>query len=427
MKYLFLLSFLIAHSFAMAQQSDSIVPLLNDYKFEEALLSIESSLTETPENSMLWYHKSLAHKGLFKYSEAINSAKQAISLDSLKPRYQFLLADLYNATGQMEQAIACYSGIIQGDTANIPVRMKLANMYFQQQKYKPALAQYYYIAQCDTSNWYVIRQQAVCYEKIRTEASLPMSLYRKALSINPEDEVSVKRLTRIYLDNNDYLGAAEISDQYLALQPQNTAVLKLNAYAYLHAKESKKAIEQFEKCLVLSDSSFFVYKFMGLSYYNLNDYEPSINYLEKAFNLDSTDVQTCFFLGASCGRLYFKQKGIDYLKYTIELLEPDKEFVSKVYKELATTYTSFSKYEEAGMAYVNALEYNPIDHQLLYEMANVYDLQVKDYASARKFYAMYLDSTRSSKDTLKTTIIRRNYTEERLKSLDEEEFWNRKE
>jgi tetratricopeptide (TPR) repeat protein len=301
--------------------------------------------------------------------------------------------------------------------------MKLANLLFQQQNYVEASGHYNYLSHIDTTNWFVLRQLAICYEELHTPPTFPITYYLKALELNPLDQVSVSRLSRIYFSMNDYKKALDLTNGFLEIDSLNTRVLRLNGYTYLHLREADSAIKQFHKCITLADTSFFVYKFLGLSYFQKNDYEPTIDYLTKAYRIDSTDIQTSFFLGASCGRLYYKQKGIDYLHHTLTLLKPDKDMVSKVYKELALAYQSFSKYNEANLALEQALEVNPTDNEILLQMGKNFDHNLKDYDNAIKYYSMYIDSTSANNDTLGTVYYNRIRSEKRIEKIKEENFW----
>lgn len=418
-------SLIVLFTFRMgiAQNLDSIIIELNNQQFEQVLEKVKIVETQSQATGELMYLKALAYKGLYKYTEAMRCGEQSLQLDSTSIRTRFLLADLYTTSGQIGNAILCFKRIIGIDSTNLRGHMKLANLLFQQQNYVEASGHYNYLSHMDTTNWFVLRQLAICYEELQTPLTFPIMYYLNALELNPLDQVSVSRLSRIYFSMNEYKEAVNLTNGFLERDSLNTQVLRLNGYAFLHMREADSAIKKFHKCIALSDTSFFVYKFLGLSYFHKNDYEPTINYLTKAYRIDSTDIQTSFFLGAGCGRLYYKQKGIDYLHHTLSLLKPDKDMVSKVYKELASTYQSFSKYREANHALAQALEVDPTDNEILLQLGKNFDYYLKDYENAIKYYSMYIDSTSVDNDTLGVVNQNRSRSEKRIQKIKEEKFW----
>lgn len=418
--YFFALNIISTSLFSSA--TDSVSFYLNNYQPNEALKLIEQQLDLGSVNAGLFYLKARAHKDLFEISDAIIAVKKSIAHDSVALNSWFLLADLYDLSGNTNNGINAYKKILDKDSTNMQAHFRAGNLYMKQENYLNAVTHFGKIVVSDTSNWYALRRLTRCYEKLQAPVQYILPMYNKVLELNPDDRITKNRICMILLGENKYRDVVEFTNNLLQNDSLNTKLLGFNGYAYIQLQEKDSAITSLMKCIELNDTSFFVHKYLGLSYYNKRDYDSSIFYLEKAYAVNNTDPHTVYYLGSSCGRLYYKQKGIDYLKEAIELLSPDEEFLSKSYAELGRTYESFYKPREAGEAYNMAYEYNNRNTDLYYLMGTHY--YKKNNELARKYLTMYIDSTLAQGDNSSKTEYYRLASTRILDKIKEDKFWN---
>lgn len=429
MKYFttFILSLFSISLFSGQPNIDSkIYADIQNYNYNAALISIDSVLTQEPDNYNLLALRAKTLANQYKFAEALTDAEKVLENDSTRIDIYFLIGDIQKQFGQAEKAIQSYSKILVLNSGNMQARMLLANLYYQEEEYPKALEQYNYIATADSSNLFCMRQIGRCFERLSLN-KFAIPYYQFVLEQNPADRIAVFRLSNILMKSNQFTAGIKHTSEYLKTYPEDYKILRLNGYLYLRSNLPDSSVIRFEKALATGDSSFYTLKYLGLSYYELHDYEMAFKNLEKAFKIDTSDAELSYFLGISCGKSYYKAKGIEYLKHTLKLLEPDVTFQSAVYKAMGDVYTSHYKYDKALTAYEQALDLAPKNRDIIALIALHYDEELENPDSARRYYEMYLDSMQ--KDTARNEKItkQREWIIHRLRHLNEEEFWNMEE
>lgn len=418
---IFWISIVISIS-SIANSTDSITFYLNNYQPGKALQLIDSEIQQNPEAAIFHYYKAQANKAMFNITKAVNAAQQATLLDSLSINNWFLLAELQHMAGNIEGSIASYNQIISFDSTNLQANFKVADMYFKDEKYMHALGHYNIVANNDSTNWYAFRRIARCYEKLGFPGQLTIPAYYHVLELNPADRFSKHRISFIYVGNKLYREAVDATNEFLQFDSLDTKILSLNGFGYLQLHEQDSAIKSFSKCIELNDTSYFNYKYLGLACYNKRWYHQSVDYFEKAYKINSQDPRTVFYLGASWARSLDSETGVKYLLETIDLLQPDEEFLSKAYSELGHTYSRLHKSDEAEEAFNMAFEYNNSNRDLYFIMGMHY--RNKDHVLAEKYLTMYIDSTLADNDNSAKSKHYREFSEKMLEQIEEEKFWN---
>jgi tetratricopeptide (TPR) repeat protein len=327
------------------------------------------------------------------------------------------LANCYKMTGNINKALV-YLTKADSLMPNIAVKIELANLLYNSDRYFDALNIYRELLGADTSNIYLLRSVGHCYNNLELKDSA-MFYYEKAAKLNPVDFQSVYRACLIYLDKRAYLKGINITRKFLLFDSTDIRINRMNAYMYLLNSNYDTAVSKFNRCILANDTSLFVNKYLGVAYFKLEKYDTAKIFLERAYFKDSMDAKTCNFLGISCIQSYYKKLGIKYLKRAIQLTIPDAINLSSLYKNLAEGYNGFYKPQEGLEAFLKALEVNPKDTMLLYKIAWQYDFELKQPENSLSYYRKFLKTRQLSDSSQPEKKIKDEYStyDEKTKQL----------
>ncbi len=385
----FLLVLLFLHTTLFSQETqvrDSISQLISGCQFPKALELLNRQLVIHPQSAPLWYEQGMAFKGLAKHMDAINSFTIALKLEPNNIQSLLEISNCYKMTGRINKALIC---LAKADSLmpNISIKIELAGLLYNSDRYSEALYIYLGLFRSDTENIFLARSVGHCYSNIDLKDSAIL-FYEKAAKLNPVDFQSVYRASLLYLDKKAYLKGIALTNRYLASDSTDTRINRMNAYLYLLTGSFDTALIKFSKCIVSKDTSVFVNKYLGVTYLKMEDYLNAKIFLEKAYSKDSMDAKTCNYLGISCMQSYYKKLGIKYLNRAIQLTDPLN--MAALYKNLAEGYNGFYMPKDGLEAFIVSHDLNPGDTFLLYKIAYQYDFEFKDFDNSMKYYQEFL-------------------------------------
>ena len=153
---------------------DSIAKLVSNCQFPKALELINRQLVLYPQSSLLYYFQGEALKGEAKHLEAIISFKRALNAESNNLQTLIELANCYKMTGNINKALLY---LLKADsiTPNIAVKIELANLLYNSDRYFDALSLYRELLKSDTSNIFLLRSVGHCYSNLdlKDSAEIP--------------------------------------------------------------------------------------------------------------------------------------------------------------------------------------------------------------------------------------------------------------
>jgi len=409
------------------QSKDSVVFYMQQYNYEKAVHLIEEG-GEDLADPMLLYLKGNALKSLNDFQGAAACFEKILAEDSLNVKLIADLAECYKSLNAFGKAQALYKKAMVLEPANRYLVQQLAGTYYLDDNF-PEAAGFYSLAITGDTVYYLARQLARCFDNMDSTGPA-IRYYHKALLLNPYDEASVSRLATLYINKKEYAGAIAVTDSFLRIGSSGSKIPRLSGYAHFLNEDYALSAERFKFCLQQNDTSVFVHKFLGYSLFKLEQYGEAKDFLEKAFLLDTLNADLCYTLGLSCDLSYYKKQAIEYLHMTIGLVTPSSSFMSRIYQDLAVSYTGFYKYPEALEMYLKAFDLTPGDTLLLYRIASHYDNWMKDYNMALQYYRKFMDTRPKERKDLSTinmngaiVVSYYDFVERRMKEIREEMFW----
>lgn len=342
-----------------------------------------------------------------RYQEAEDYLKKAYPEPVTDLNILAKLAYTAQMAGKLADAESYYQRVYDLDSTRTAVLFNLGSINLRRGNYIKSEAFYKKIIEKDTGNFMVYKQLAkICFEK--GEQAQTLTYLSRANQINPFDPDVASDLSEMLLIFKKYDVAEKVLGQAIINDPENVELLY--GLVKLFSLENKFADTK-ETCLKLmklGDESAFVLTKLGLAYYNLKEYECAIAAL---INIPAQyQGETSYYLtGMAYKGLSDRPKAIEFMKKAIDAgISPN---IADYYGEIAGSDEKLGKNKAAAAAYQKALEFNE-DPTIVYLLANLYDIKLKDKKKAVFYYKKYIASNPSSK---KQTYIA--YSKSRIEEL----------
>ena len=409
---------LLAVSIAINSQNiDSINYYVKNYQYAKALELIETEKDNSDETLNL---KASLYKNLHKYHEAIENYKFLYQKDTANIRLIVDMSGCYEAINDYETSQSLLNIAVELDSTNFFVIQKLGDSYYKSQKPLHAINTYLYAEQIDSS-YYLARQLALCYESILAD-TFAIVYYKKALNFNPNDFRSLLRMVNIYRNQKEFDTALVITDNYLLRDSLNTKVLQMSGILNYTTGRFGGAIRRMQKCLELKDSADMVIKYLGYSHFKRKEYDLAYNYLAYTCAKELNNPDAHYMAGMAFAMTGKADIGIIYMEIALDILTAvDSSYMSKFYYDLATTRQKNYQWRQAITDFEKSFSYNPEseDYLKIYEIARIYDQNLKNRKKAIEFYSKSLKLIAGDTEIEK---IFKNSAESRIQRLREEEF-----
>jgi len=253
--------------------------------------------------------------------------------------------------------------------------------------------------------------------------------YEYAFSLNQKDVFVAHRLGNLYLLNKKLIHAINAVSVGLEYDSTNLDLLKLRGYLYLHFGLTEMAIVDLQKAWLQDSLSIFTNKYLGMSHYEEKQFDQARISLMEAFRLDSLDAETAFFLGNACRGCSYEEDAVGYYRKALELNQPDPMTMKNIYVQLAELFKVLHRFDEAFDAYDMALEYDPADNTIYFNIAQTYDRNLNLKETAIEYYETFLsrghpDQESTSESEIPATA-RELHARERINRLKEDLFFEK--
>jgi tetratricopeptide (TPR) repeat protein len=214
--------------------------------------------------------------------------------------------------------------------------------------------------------------------------------YKKTVEKNPADFVTSVKLAKLYLKKNQLEEVINLTNQCLQKDSLNIPMNKLSGAAYCLSHRYSKAIEQLKK-IEAADSTYDTNYFMGMSYYGNDNYTNAQKYLENVYRKDTANLSVIYYLGNAYAESFNSQKAIEYLNKGIYIAQKVDSTLYRYYSVLSTAYHNQEKYKEEISALMNSYKYMPTHSLILYKIASIYDIALKDEEKLKYYLEQYIN------------------------------------
>jgi tetratricopeptide (TPR) repeat protein len=286
-------------------------------------------------------------------------------------------------------AIPLLESISSRYTPNIYCLRELADCYLQTDNFKGSKECLRKALSLSPENSVLLRLLGDSFEQEGKKDSA-IVYYKKTVEKNPADFVTSVKLAKLYLKKNQLEDVIDLTNQCLQKDSLNIPMNKLSGAAYCLSHHYSKAIEQLKK-IEAADSTYDTNYFMGMSYYGNDNYTNVQKYLENVYRKDTANLSVIYYLGNAYAESFNSQKAIEYLNKGIYIAQKVDSTLYRYYSVLSTAYHNQEKYKEEISALMNSYKYMPTHSLILYKIASIYDIALKDEEKLKYYLEQYIN------------------------------------
>ncbi len=379
--------FLVGFLFSTNGSCQKIDLLILNQEYENALNILQKEISSNP-NGDLYFKQGVVYAKLNDFEASIKSYKKALDYSPNNPVTLAELGETLALLGNYSQAAFYYKQSVIASNNDLVLKSKLGRVYINLDQYGDAYEVFHQIYALDSTNIYWDKQYAYCITKTGGDKRKAINLYEYVLARNPYDLGTYSNLATLYYQaKQDSLGLKTILNG-LKYFPENGKLQLKRANHYYGKKQYAQAAENYSIYLAKNDSAYDVLKNYGISLYFADQWEKAVLIIEKCIQLKLDDPYTLFYTSLSYKKLANHEVAEAYMKTAIEASTP--YYLPEMYHHLAQILGQQRKYEESIAALKEAYEMDPLNFELLFEIATTYEEYNNNKTLALNFYRMYL-------------------------------------
>ena len=395
-------------------QSSSLQELVNRKQFTQVIALADSLTAADSADYVTMSAIGQAYEGVLRYKEAYQCFRHCLSMDTTNVDALNAVARAAINFGKIAEAKRCFQKVLETDTLNFYANNQLARLYYQLGDYGQSMEYYHTLASFESDNPSILAGLADCHVKKGTGPNtlIALSLYARALEINPENIRVASSLINTLLRMGDGKGALQVCDTALYYNPDSRQIRQSQGMALYMTKNYLKADTVYTGLLAEGDSSFINLKYAGAARYMSGHALDAVDPLEFAYEIDSTDVETVLLYGASLGKKYDRQRAYRLFDPAEESMKPKPFFVNLLTAFRGSTLERDGRFNEAEKIYYEAWKKDPTQLNFLYEISKNYWAIEPDLFKDE----VKLQKTLFSKYTYLTEYMKRNESSKGLHS-----------
>ena len=378
--------FNVAYTYYDLEQYDNSLKTYNEY------------LEKFGDNEIVFNNIALIYQyDLKNYEKALEYFNLALEIKPQEILYYSNRAELYNNyLDEKDKAINDYNTVIKLDSLQSKAFHKRGEIYYSKNKFDLAIEDFRKAIKIDDTNSEYYFDLALTYgviEKFENE----LSTYVQYLEKFGIDLNVINNIALIYQNNlKNYQKALEYFNLAIDSDPNNALYFRNRGVLYIdYLNEPEKALLDFNKAIEIEPSAINYWYRAGFYYQRIEDYELALQDLKKSLEYNSNDQYIFFHLGYFYGFLNeFENELSAYLQY-IEKFGP----AENVLNNIANIYEEDLKnYEKAIEYYTKAIEINK--NEALY------------YRNRGKSYDQHFNQVENSINDFKRAIEIENFYED---------------
>jgi tetratricopeptide (TPR) repeat protein len=282
------------------------------------------------------------------------------------------------------------------DTLNWPYAYYLTSIYMMEGKFEESIKIYYRFYTKDYNNYMFADKIGFAYLR-NGDFDYAIDMFERSLKLNPKNTNAIKNLAFLYAGIVSADSAVKLLTKGIQIDSSDMDLYVRRAAINFKIFNFKKALPDYLKLLSSGDSSALNLKRTGIGFAKSLKPKEAVIYLLKAYKADTTDLETVSNLAQNYVQIKDKKNAIFYYKMLLSMLGPYETQIGLNYLLLAEVLKSNDENAEAIDAYIKSQTYRS-DISVLMIIANLYDEKLKDGPKAIRYYEMYLNRIKNSKD-----------------------------
>ena len=364
--------------------------------FKKAIDTCNQILSADSLNAEVYYKLGMAYQSLLSEDKSLDCFIKAAAISPDNKNYNFTLAKSYINKGKTGRAKLLLQNLCAADSMNWPYAYYLTSIYMQEGKYDDAIKIYYRFYRKDYFNYEFSDKIGFAWLK-KGDYEKAIDMYKRSLDLNKNNTNAIKNLAYLYAGTTSADTALQLLTKGIAIDPTDMDLYARRAAINFTIFNYKPALDDYLKILSSGDSSVLNLKRAGIAFAINHQPKEAAEYLLIAYKKDTTDYEVSGNLAQNYMLLKDFKNSAYYYRNGIKLLTPVATQLGLNYILLAEVLKSDNQYAEAISAYLKSQEFRS-DNNIYMIVANLYDEKLKDIPKAIRYYELYLNKLKNSKD-----------------------------
>ncbi len=320
-----------------------------------------------------------------QYDEALSYLKPFGISDSQNIQVLSYLGFVNNLVENNKEAAKSYQKVFYLDSNNIAALQYLGNVNNTEDKVLAlSMLQRLILLQPGRASNYRFLGKLYKAKRVKDSALI---YFNMAYNILPGDFKNVAALGEMLIDTKNFTRADSVINNGLSKDSNNITLLTLSVKAAFEAKDYPRACVQGERLISLKEVSLIPLSNMALSYFNLKQYNDCIRVCDYML-FNELNGETIFYYKAKAlaGLKQFPQSNDQFQICLDNAISNNLELY---YYNIGQNYEALKMYTKAIANYDTAYYFSK-DPIMNYDIAVVYETQLKNLLLAKKYYSKYL-------------------------------------
>ena len=262
------------------------------------LNQLNQLLAQNPDNDSLLFRRAAVYYNLEGYDEALRDLGHAIQLDSMRPQYYHLMADVlldYARPNDSRRAIDVLKTAARLFPDRIPTLLKLSEFQLIVQQHSDALATVDKVLQRDPQNaeGYFMTGRIALDMSDTTRA---IAALQKSVQLNADNADAWRFLGRIFARRNNPV-AVQYFDNALRIDSTDLETREYKAAFYKTRGEFDKAFAVYRDIILRNPDYSNAYFDMGMIYLELDSLQKAYDHFDIAIKTDPLFIMAYYYRG----------------------------------------------------------------------------------------------------------------------------------
>ncbi len=261
------------------------------------VLDLSRQIAAEPHNDSLLFLRGKAYYEEGSYDPAISDVALAMQIDSTKPPYFHLLADVFMDYYKSREGLRVMEMAAQHFPGRIPTLLKLAEFQLILKMHSEALGSIDKIFKKDPQNaeaWFMTGQ--ICKDMGQTDRAI--TSYKRCISISPDNLDAYISLGQIFTERKDKIALAYLEN---ALRVDSNSLAARHAIGdyYSQTGDLKKAVATYKDIINRDKNYQDAYLNLGLLYLDMDSLRLAKTHFDLALKVDPLFIKAFYYRGVA--------------------------------------------------------------------------------------------------------------------------------
>jgi predicted O-linked N-acetylglucosamine transferase (SPINDLY family) len=338
------------------QQSriDSIISLVSNSQFNEALDEVSRLILEHPNESLLFNITGACYAGLGKFEDAIQFYEKAIAINPRYAKAHYNLAGTHHELDQINKALESYKEAIKIDPSYAEAHNNIGNLFVEIDQLDHAIDSFQKAVALSPQYLEAHYSLSIVFQNLGQFKNMASHL-NEVIAIKPDFSeahnnlgIALKELGQLDNSVESYKRALTIKPDYLEAHNNLGNVLK-------ELGQFEEAIQSYKEALLIEPDYPVLHNNLGNVLKELGRFDDAIKSYEKAIDSDLNNLESYNNLG---NILVDQGQILDAVKYFEKALAINPNYFDAL-NNLGIALKKLGNINEAVECFEKALAINP--------------------------------------------------------------------